>query len=215
MKLWIVCSAEGAMPTGALNGEAYRAARRTALSTASPQDARPFQAAGRPVYISTSPSARLSAQALCPGAAFTVHEGLNEAEPMPGLFASLALPASLRARLDAPRGEARKAAGRRAAALVAELEKAGDDCVLFSHPAQIPLLMDALRLRGYCFRRTELGAVRPGERILATSRSDHCGGCAHNCMLSDPGCGVGRDKAARAGIRYGKKSGEANGTDTK
>ncbi len=75
--------------------------------------------------------------------------------------------------------------------------------------------MDAFRVRGYCFARSELGAVRPGERILVTSRTAHCGGCGHNCMLSSPGCGIGRDKAQRAGIPYTMKLGEDHGTDKK
>ena len=66
----------------------------------------------------------------------------------------------------------------------------------------VALLMDALRRRGCCFNRFYTGAVRPLERILATSRTAHCGGCGHNCMLSNPGCGVGRDKAHRAGIPF-------------
>ena len=68
---------------------------------------------------------------------------------------------------------------------------------MVSHPGFIALLLDRLRVRGYCVARTGLGRVQPLERLLLTRRDMHCGGCAHNCLLSNPGCGIGRDKAAR------------------
>ena len=216
MKLMLICSAEGPMPSAPLSSADYAAARRNALSAAAcPPDAKPLQAAALPVYLSGAPSARAAAAVLCPGAAPLVHGGLEEAAPVPGPLSGAALPLPLRAWLDAPRGEALREARRRAEALAEELERAGKDCVLFSHPLQIPLLMDAFRVRGYCFARSGLGAIRPGERILVTSRTAHCGGCGHNCMLSSPGCGIGRDKAQRAGIPYTMKLGEDHGTDKK
>ena len=203
MKLWLICSAEGQMPAGALNSEEYRAARREALNAAViPEGEKLLRGEGRRVGVSSAPCARACAGALCPDAEYTVCAGLDEAEPVPGLLPGIALPLALRARLDAPKGEAKRAARKRAEELIEKLEKDGRDCVLFSHPGQLPLLMDALRRRGYCFSRFSSGAVRPLERILATSRTAHCGGCAHNCMLSNPGCGVGRDKARRAGIPF-------------
>lgn len=203
MKLWLICSAEGAMPAGVLDSAAYCAARREALNApVIPEGEKPLRGEGRRVYISSAPAARASAEALCPGTERSVHAGLDEAEPVPGILPGAALPLTLRARLDAPGGAVKKDARKRAGELIAELEKDGQDCVLFSHPGQIPLLMDALRLRGYCFSRFYTGAVRPLERILVTSRTAHCGGCGHNCMLSNPGCGVGCDKARRAGIPF-------------
>ena len=65
------------------------------------------------------------------------------------------------------------------------------DCILTAE------LLDRARPRGYTMARTGIFAFRPWERILLTKRSAHCGGCRHNCRLSNPGCGVGRDKAAR------------------
>ena len=41
--------------------------------------------------------------------------------------------------------------------------------------------------------------IQPLERFLVSRREEHCGGCQHNCFLSNPGCGVGREKAMRAG----------------
>ena len=191
------------MPAGALDGEAYRAARRDALSAAVlPEGEKPLNTEGRAVCISSAPAARLHAAALCPGAAPILRTELDEPLPAPAVLPGAALPLPVRAFLDRPRGAARREAAAQAEALIASLEREGRDCVLFSHPARIPLLLDRLRVRGYCFSRSGLGAVRPGERILATRREAHCGGCAHNCVLTNPGCGVGRDRAARAGIRF-------------
>ena len=213
MTLLLICCAEGAMPA-AMNSAAYAAARQKALCAAvQAGKEKPLRCEDRPVYISSAPAARSYAGALCPGAVPTVREELDEAAPLPGLLPDTPLPHALRAFLDRPRGEERKTAAARAQALADELEKAGKSCVLFSHPAQLPLLMDALRRKGYCFARSGLGAVRPGERILATRRDVHCGGCQHNCMLSNPGCGIGRDKAQRAGVPCVMKTGEAHGTD--
>ena len=216
MRLWIVCSAEGEMHAGAMNSEEYREARRAALSAAAAEaDAKPLRREGRVVYISRMPSARLSAETLCPGGGYIEHPALDEAEPSPGLFSHTALPLALRARLDAPGGDRLRKARAEAETLAEELERAGQDCILFSHPGRILQLMDAFRRRGYCFARSEIGKIRPGERILGTSRTAHCGVCGHYCMLSSPGCGIGRDKARRAGIPYTMKLGEGDGTDKK
>lgn len=211
MKLWLICSFEGAMPAGGYTSDRYREARQAALSAAPVKDGeKPLKAQKLRVYISHAPAAKSTAEALCPGTTLNVHDGLDEAEPVPGTFSNAALPLAMREKLDVPKGEAKKAARERAEALIAALEKTGEDAALFSHAGQIPLLMDALRVRGYCFHRSELGAIRPGERILVTSRVAHCGGCGHNCMLTNPGCGVGRDKAQRAGIKF---KGDSHGSE--
>ena len=212
MKLWLICSYEGETPAQSCTHEDYLRARREALNEAHvPEGEKPLQSAGRAVYVSGTPAAKLSAEALCPGAPLNVREELGEMEAAHAPFAGTALPLSLRASLEAPKGEARKAAMERAKAFIHELEEDGRDAILFSHAASIPILLDALRLRGYVAQRSSLGAISPGERILVTSRAAHCGGCGHNCMLSNPGCGVGRDKARRAGIAF--STGEEDGTD--
>lgn len=212
MKLWLICSYEGETPAQSCTHEDYLRARRASLSTARvPEGEKPLQSEGRAVYVSGVPAARLSAEALCPGAALSVREELAECKADSAPLAEKALPMALRVSLEAPKGAAKKAAFEKAKAFVAELEQDGRDCVLFSHASTIPILLDALRLRGYVAQRSKLGAIGPGERILVTSRVAHCGGCGHNCMLSNPGCGVGRDKARRAGIAF--STGEEHGTD--
>ena len=51
-----------------------------------------------------------------------------------------------------------------------------------------------LRTRGYLLEGGSL-VPRPMERVRATKRSLHCGGCAHNCLLSEAKCEKGRNKA--------------------
>lgn len=216
MRLWLICSSESPMGPGPYSSAAYRDARRQAMAcTETPAVEKPLRAEGRPVYCSSAPSALRSAEALCPGCTPILHEGLDEAFGANGALPGTPLPLALRSFLDKPRGQALKEAQARADALVALLAGEDRDCVLFSHPQQLPLLMDALRRRGFCFNRSNLGPIRPLERILATGRDAHCGGCSHNCLLSAPGCGVGRDKAQRAGIPFVKKLGENDGTDKK
>ena len=77
------------------------------------------------------------------------------------------------------------------------LEKEEKDCVLIADCILTEELLDRARVRGYTRARTGIFRYRPWERVLLTKRSVHCGGCAHNCLLSNPGCGIGRDKAAR------------------
>lgn len=71
------------------------------------------------------------------------------------------------------------------------------DCVIVAPPGILRFLLRALEKHRCVIRRAQGGAIRPGERIRVTERSDHCGGCQHNCLLKNPGCGVGKDKAAR------------------
>ena len=66
------------------------------------------------------------------------------------------------------------------------------DCVLTE------ALLDRARVHCYTQARSGIFRYRPWERILVTRRNLHCGGCSHNCLLTNPGCGVGRDKAQRA-----------------
>ncbi|MBR1457349.1 MAG: hypothetical protein IJ594_09370, partial [Oscillospiraceae bacterium] len=86
---------------------------------------------------------------------------------------------------------------RRAEALIARLEETERDCVLVCPISFVRVLLDRLRIHSYCINRGGVIRLRPLERILITRRDMHCGGCSHNCFLSNPGCGVGRDKAAR------------------
>ena len=202
MRLWIICSGEAAaeLPARCTLAE-YNALRESALDGGvDAKGGSPVAAKGRRVYCSPRLSARETAEALVTGAEREIEELLDEL-PRPTDKKARVLPLWLwrlwlwlRRLLGTDRTEGR----RRAEALVAKLEAAGGDCILVSHPGTIAALIDALRTRGYCVQRTGFGRIRPFEQMLLSRRDEHCGGCQHNCLLSDPGCNIGRDKAARA-----------------
>ena len=201
MRLWIVCSGEAALklPTRCTLAE-YNALCERALDGGIEEgSSRPVAANGRRVYCSPRASARETAARLVSGAEIEPEPLLDEL-PRPADGSRRALPLwLLRFWLWLRRlfGEGRAEGRARADALIDRLEKRGEDCVLISHPAMITALIDALRVRGYCVQRTGLGRIRPYEQMLLSRRDEHCGGCQHNCLLSNPGCNIGRDKAKR------------------
>ena len=75
-----------------------------------------------------------------------------------------------------------------------EVETRDADCVLISHPEKIKLLLSLLRKRGYLIEKPRLFGIRPLDRIRASKKSLHCGGCQHNCLLSEAKCHIGQDK---------------------
>lgn len=104
-----------------------------------------------------------------------------------------------------PKGWHRKLLGKQreaADALIQRLEQKGENCVLIASAQVVEVLLDRLRLRGYCQARTGVFGLKPLEHIQVSHRDDHCGFCNHNCLLSNPGCPIGRDKAMRKGIQY-------------
>ena len=78
------------------------------------------------------------------------------------------------------------------------IDKAANmESIVITYPLFLEELLRLLRARGYVVQRTGLMKIRPLERFLVSRREEHCGGCQHNCFLSNPGCGIGRDKAMR------------------
>ena len=71
-------------------------------------------------------------------------------------------------------------------------EKDRDSIVICGRQAMSALL-SGLRTRGYLLEGGGL-VPRPLERVRATKRSLHCGGCAHNCLLSEAKCQKGQNK---------------------
>ena len=74
---------------------------------------------------------------------------------------------------------------------------AGTEAIIITYPLFLEELLDRLRIHGYVVQRSGVLKIQPLERFLVSRREEHCGGCQHNCFLSNPGCGVGRDKAIR------------------
>lgn len=95
--------------------------------------------------------------------------------------------------------EARADVKRRAGDMIDLIERDGADCVLIARGLYLRILRDTLCRRGYCIQGGGF-QVKPLDRIRATKQTLHCGGCIHNCMLSNPGCGIGMLKAKEHGM---------------
>ena len=146
----------------------------------------PVSASGRPVYA--APECMEFAKAVFRDICTLTEEPMLRETPDAGPFWRLGLQQA-----EESAGDVKK----RAECLADALLKAQVDCVVIAPPRLLRFLLRALEKRRCVIRRAQSGAIRPGERIRVTERSDHCGGCQHNWLLSNPGCGVGRDKAAR------------------
>ena len=211
MKIWIVCTGEPDAP-GRCTGpefEAWMAAAPEQEPVLCTEKA--MHGEGRRVLHAPGTAARRTAEQLFPGA-------LLEAEPLLSPIPEKAfrdgkasLPffiwrrmARLQSRTANPRQpESQKQAIRRLDALIDRLMREGDEHTLICDCVLTPLLTDRLRLRGCSsIRRSGMLRFRPYERLLVTGQDLHCGGCVHNCFLSSPGCGIGREKAARLAQGY-------------
>ena len=208
MRIWIICSGEAplSLPRRATAEEFAALCRRALDGPVEAVAGHAVAANGRKVYISQSVAARQTAEELIGGAETTSSALLDEI-PLrafgKGLLALWLWRFLLfvRGLFGLAAAESRTESRRKADALIDAVEKTGEDCILVSHPRRIAALCDALRVRGYCVQRTGLGSIKPGEQLLLSRRDEHCGGCAHNCLLSNPGCNIGRDKAARQKTR--------------
>lgn len=162
---------------------------------------------GRPVYVSSAKSATQTAELLFTNADIIVEPLLNEvpvhaykdtAKRLP-LWRWQLMASMQRFFGNSRQPESRAQARARAKELRNLLESKNQDCVLISHPIFIKALLHQFESHGYHVNRTNLLRIAPLERIVLTKRDMHCGGCGHNCLLSNPGCGVGRDASRRQG----------------
>ncbi len=207
MRFWIICSGESsaALPARCTAEELQRLWEERLAATAPRPGLPRVEANGRPLYVSPRGAAHGTAFLLVPGAVALCEPLLDEIPPaLPEGGKSAPLWRwELTNRMRCRRGiksapESAKQSRARADELIDKLERRGEDCILISHPRMIAVLLDRLRVRGYVAQRTGIGRVKPFEQMLLSRRGEHCGGCAHNCLLSNPGCNVGRDKAKRA-----------------
>ena len=83
----------------------------------------------------------------------------------------------------------------RAEELVQMILEKNEDCVLVTHEFYLYTLKSVLEKHGFVIKRSATGRIKNLERIRATKKDDHCGFCTHNCLLSNPGCDIGRDRA--------------------
>ena len=131
------------------------------------------------VYTGTGPEDAATAQAL-----FI----LAEEPTRTALLDELPTEAGFRGKMNA-----RSAARRRAGEFLKELEKEERDSVVICGRQGMSALKAVLRMGGYLLEGGSL-VPRPLERVRATRRSLHCGGCAHNCLLSEAKCEKGKNK---------------------
>ena len=85
--------------------------------------------------------------------------------------------------------------------LIDQLEKLDEDAVLVTHLYKMEILLSTLKKRKYLIEKPRLFGVKPLDRIRASKKNMHCGGCKHNCLLTNPKCDIGRDKAEIRGIK--------------
>lgn len=207
MSMLILCTAK---PLSPLEGEYSSAgfdAAAAALteSAAEPPAERRIAPAGRRVCLAEGGLARSTAEQILEPCDFEVEPLLNEialrsftdTERLYPAEKWLRKAAAQRRAGDPRQPESRDAVLARADALIRKLEAAGDNTLLITGPLFLTELLDRLRARGYVVQRSGLFRVRPLEKIVVSRRDEHCGGCQHNCFLSNPGCGIGRDKAIR------------------
>lgn len=207
MKILIVCSGKAAMTwEKSYNSTEFNDTIRYAQDCdIVPVESTPTGTNSRSVYISTARSALQTAGQLFTNAEIVMEELLNEVPERAYKDTDKKLPLwqwQLMAGWQRFLGNSRQPESRRQAVARAEkllglLEERGQDCILVSHPIFLKVLLNRLGAHGYCITRGKSFRITPLERILITRRDMHCGGCGHNCLLTNPGCGVGRDVAKR------------------
>ncbi len=206
MKIWIICTGEkeNLSPSRCGAAEFEERSRRAQEEDPGPRQEKKLPWEKGQILIAPTPAARRTAELCVAGGAVTEEALLAPVLAKPWtdrgehplwLWRGMA---GLQRRLGGKgQPESRREIAARAEKLMARLEEAEKDCVLVADCLLTEELLDRARVRGYTMARTGIFRYRPWERILLTKRDLHCGGCQHNCLLSAPGCGVGRDKAAR------------------
>ena len=201
----IICAGSSAHPaSGNYTAAGFDAAVSAALdSAASSVPDRKIDPGRRPVWVGEGFLARDSAKKILQPCSFVTEALLNEVPVRSFTDTEKMYPAKFWIRKaaaqrkygDPRQKESQQAVVQRADTLIRRIE--GTECILLTYPLFLSTLLDRLRFSGYVIQRTGFLAVRPFERFIISHREEHCGGCQHNCFLSSPGCGVGRDKAMR------------------
>lgn len=212
MSTMIICAGKSMSPAvGRYDSAGFDAAiREAAMSVCPPYDGKRFNAEGKTVLIAEGRPALDTAEKILLPCEWSVDELLNEI-PLRSFTDTersfterqwLKRAAAQRKQGDARQPESDAAAKERADRLVEKLS--GGDFILITYPVFLSVLLDRLRVHDYVVQRTGFMRIQPYEWFLISQKEAHCGGCVHNCFLGNPGCGVGRDKAARKGVPYTK-----------
>ena len=146
-----------------------------------PADMRKGNAEAYSIYINTACASRETAEALFTFSVPPIETALLDDAPLSGN--------GLHGWLDM-----RREAKRRSGQFLDMLESKDRDSIVICGRQAMSALMNRLRARGYLLEGGGL-LPKPLERVRATKRSLHCGGCAHNCLLSEAKCQKGQNKA--------------------
>ena len=209
MKILIICSARTSMKWEKRYGSTDfdKEVRRERSCSIEKIEGKQGGTGGRPVYVSTHKSAQQTADRIFSGAEI-VRETLLDEIPIHSYMDTpkgKELPLwrwRFMAKRQWRRGDGRQPESRqqsvdRAEKLIALLEEREQDCILISHPNFIKVLRKRFRKHGCLVSGSGNFVIAPMDRILVTRPEMHCGGCGHNCLLSNPGCPVGQDAARR------------------
>ena len=208
MTVLILCTGAPAQPpTGKLSSREFDTAWERAQDggICPPPAGRKIDPSGREVYLAEgSPAAETAAQMLEECSMIT-EPLLNEVRVRSSCETDtqhdaavwLRKAARQRKQADARQPESQKQIKERADALILKLAKEDKDCILITGPIFLTELLDRFRVQNYVIQRSGIFRVRPLEKFVISEKEAHCGGCGHNCFLSNPGCGVGREKALR------------------
>ena len=200
MSMLILCTGKPLSPlVGSYTSSGFDAAAQAAVQSAAEAPAeRRISPGGRVVYLAEGLLARSTAEQILEPCELHVEPLLNEIAVRSFADTDRALPAEKWLRKAAAQ---RKAANprqpARADALIRKLEEAGGDSLLITYPIFLAELLDRFRVHNYVVQRGGLFRFQPLEKIVISRKDEHCGGCQHNCFLSNPGYGVGRDNAMR------------------
>ena len=208
MKVLILCTGAPAQP---LNGEYSSGEFDAALALAQesgicpPPQGRKIDPSGRTVYLAEGGLAVATAAQVLEACSPMTEPLLNEVSVRsfcetekryaPEVWMRKA--ARQRKRGDPRQPESQEQLKARADALILKLAKDGNDCILITGPMFLEVLLDRFRVQNYVVQRSGIFKIRPLEKFVISEKEAHCGGCGHNCFLSNPGCGIGRDKAKR------------------
>ena len=213
MSTLIICAGISApLARGNYDSAGFDAAVRDAVnSPCLPYGGRKYGAEGKTVLIGEGLSARDTAEKLLLPCEISEEPLLNEIPLRSFSDTERRYPRQLwlmKAAAQRRRGNIRQAESDAAAAARADklIDRISDgDYILVTYPRFLTVFLDRLRVHDYVVQRTGFGRIKPLERFLISQKESHCGGCQHNCFLSNPGCGVGRDKAMRKGLPYSEK----------
>ena len=207
MSMLILCIGKPLSPAaGSYNSSEFDAAMAAYMASGveAPSE-RQIAPGGRAVYLAEGkPSQSTADQILIPGE-FRVEPLLNEIPVRSFMDTEKRFPAekwfrkasAQRKAADPRQPESRAAAIARVEKLIRKLEAADEDSLLITYPLFLFEFLDRLCVHNYVVQRSGLFRIQPLEKIVVSRKDEHCGGCQHNCFLSNPGCGVGRDKAMR------------------